>query len=102
MLNKICGVYDDVEWWGPVTFDGRTLPLDPSLDVINHSPDGFAWSYSGSGPSQLALAILLEAGVPVDQARKLYQEFKHEFIAGLPRASFELVVDVQAWATEKG
>lgn len=24
--------------------------LDPRLDIRNHSPSGFAWGYSGSGP----------------------------------------------------
>lgn len=36
-------------------------PLSPkrSQKVWNHSPDGFNWGYGGSGPAQLALAILL-------------------------------------------
>jgi len=33
----------------------------PSLQLRKHSPDGFEWSYGGSGPAQLALAILLHA-----------------------------------------
>ena len=36
----------------------RALPL--RLDLQNHSPDGFEWGYGGSGPSQLALAILAD------------------------------------------
>ncbi len=39
-----------------VTVDGAPLP--PRNDLANHSPDGFGWGYSGSGPSQLALAVL--------------------------------------------
>ena len=37
-------------------------PLSPlkSQSIVNHSPDGFNWGYLGSGPAQLALAILLE------------------------------------------
>jgi hypothetical protein len=38
------------------TVDGA--PLDPRNDLFNHSPDGFEFGYSGSGPAQLALAIL--------------------------------------------
>lgn len=34
--------------------------LDPRLDLRNHSPTGFAWGYGGSGPAQLALAILAD------------------------------------------
>lgn len=39
-----------------VTADGK--PLDPRNDLANHSPDGFEYGYGGSGPAQLALAIL--------------------------------------------
>ncbi len=35
-------------------------PLGPRLDLANHSPDGFSWGYGGSGPAQLALAILAD------------------------------------------
>jgi hypothetical protein len=58
------------------------LILDPkrSQRVINHSPDGFEWGYGGSGPSQLALAILLEE-VDQEMALELYQEFKWRVIA---------------------
>lgn len=38
--------------------DGATRLLPPRNDILNHSPDGFSWGYLGSGPSQLALAIL--------------------------------------------
>ena len=35
------------------------LPLH--FDVRAHSPTGFAWGYGGSGPAQLALALLVDA-----------------------------------------
>lgn len=56
-------------------------PLDPmeSRMVADHSPDGFAWGYGGSGPAQLALAILLKF-TDVPFARANYQDFKREFI----------------------
>jgi len=38
---------------------GHSWPLPPRLDLFNHSPTGFEWSYSGSGPAQTALAILV-------------------------------------------
>ena len=42
--------------------DGTMYPLDleRSLRVASHSPSGFEWGYAGSGPHQLALAILLD------------------------------------------
>ena len=41
-----------------VTVDGRNLDL--RLDLFNHSPTGFEWGYAGSGPAQLALALLAD------------------------------------------
>src|SRR5204863_5783137 len=64
MKNVIEGIWDDKDWYGAVTMDGALLRPGRSQRVINHSPDGFAWGYGGSGPAQLALAILLAAGVP--------------------------------------
>lgn len=43
-----------------VTVDGEPLP--PRNDLVDHSPDGFSWGYAGSGPSQLALALLARHG----------------------------------------
>lgn len=34
--------------------------LNPRHDVFNHSPSGFEWGYFGSGPAQLALALLYD------------------------------------------
>ena len=60
-------------------------PLSPqrSQQIKNHSPNGFAWGYSGSGPSQLALALLLEAGASEWEALRWYQDFKESHIATL-------------------
>ena len=101
MLNRIEGAYDEKHWWGVVKFDGVALSPVPSQRVWNHSPDGFAWGYSGSGPAQLALAILLAAGLDEQVAVDLHQDFKREHIAAIERASFVLEVDVEAWALAK-
>ena len=62
----------------------RRAPLAVRLDLVNHSPDGFAWGYGGSGPTQLALAIL--ANCTNDKtALEWYQPFKWRVIAKLPR-----------------
>lgn len=42
-----------------VRVDGGEI-LDPRLDLMNHSPSGFEYGYGGSGPAQLALAILAD------------------------------------------
>jgi len=54
----------------------------PSQEIYNHSPDGFSWGYRGSGPAQLALALLLDATGNKDLALGYHQEFKEDFIAG--------------------
>jgi hypothetical protein len=60
-------------------------PLDPRLDLRSHSPAEFEWGYGGSGPAQLALAILADHLGDDQQALNLYQHFKWAVIAELPR-----------------
>ena len=75
-------------------------PLDParSLKAVNHSPDGFNWGYGGSGPAQLALALLLEE---TDEATALtlYQKFKWDLIAHFPSDHFWVLKSeaIQHW-----
>lgn len=72
------------EKWYQVTIDDRPFDPKPSQKIRNHSPDGFSWGYSGSGPAQLALAILLKE-TDRETAERLYQIFKDECIACLSR-----------------
>lgn len=57
--------------------------LDPRFDLRNHSPTGFEYGYCGSGPAQLALAMLADALGDDEQAMNWYQEFKRVVIASL-------------------
>jgi len=93
----ITGEWDDEHWYGDVRVDGRVLSPKRSQKIRNHSPDGFAWGYGGSGPAQLALAILLKAGLSPERAVDLYQQFKVQYISNLPRGAFMLDVDVLDW-----
>lgn len=72
---------------GPVevffSYPEGDLALPKRFDLRNHSPDGFQWGYGGSGPAQLALAILAHAIGPV-QALRLYQIYKRDVIAQWP------------------
>ena len=77
-----------------VYIDGVLLPPDRSIKVTNHSPSGFAWGYGGSGPAQLALALLLEAGASGREAQRHHQDFKWSHIANLDVHSFELAGSV--------
>lgn len=71
-----------------VTVNGR--PLNPRLDLWNHSPTGFEWGYGGSGPAQLALAILADHLRDDDRASRLHQEFKWTVVAKLPHDGWTL------------
>jgi hypothetical protein len=78
----------------------RRYALLPRLDLRNHSQTGYEWGYAGSGPSQLALAILADALNDDERACALYQEFKFKVVYGLPKDRWELsreqVLDVVA------
>lgn len=63
-----------------VTMDGGPLSPARSMKVRNHSPTGFEWGYCGSGPAQLALAILLEVMTEIE-AVTWHQDFKRQFVA---------------------
>ena len=57
----------------------RTLSL--RLEIRSHSPTGFQWGYCGSGPAQLALALLADALGDTELAQMHYQDFKRAFAA---------------------
>lgn len=73
-----------------VTVDGRDL--DPRYELANHSPGGFEWGYYGSGPSQLALAILTDL-VGDALGRAHYQKFKDKYIATIKGDYWTLTLD---------
>jgi hypothetical protein len=62
----------------------KSEPLPLRLDLFNHSPAGFSWGYGGSGPAQLALALLADALGDDDLAVRLHQAFKFRVVACWP------------------
>ena len=70
-----------------VTVNG--IPLDLRLDLWNHSPTGFEWGYCGSGPAQLALALLADH-LGDHAAVALHQDFKQAVIAHLDQRGWTL------------
>jgi len=58
------------------------LDPKPSQEVWNHSPDGFQWGYGGSGPAQLALALLLDVTGNSALAVHWHHPFKAQLVAG--------------------
>ncbi|MDP9440479.1 MAG: hypothetical protein M3P49_17360 [Actinomycetota bacterium] len=91
--------------------DGIIRPL---FHVAKHSPTGFAWGFSGSGPADLALSILADVlherprAVDLKVGRSLasqhYQDLKREVVAPLDGdAPFALrAKDVEAWLCARG
>ena len=86
------------EWYDEVKIDGVALSPKRSQKLINHSPDGFAWGgYEGSGPAQLALALLADHLGHDRRAMLLYQTFKWKVVAQLDAHGWTLTsADIEA------
>ena len=84
-MSKIIGKHQTRQ----VFIDGWELLPDYSQTLVNHSPDGFNWGYGGSGPAQLALALLLYFTSNERISRCYYQDFKWEVVSRLP-GDFEI------------
>ena len=80
-----------------VFIDGAEIQPERSLRVKDHGASGFEWGYGGPGPSQLALALMLEAGLSDKEALKRYQSFKSEWIAKLGWEGRIWGTDVHQW-----
>ncbi|QKY18480.1 MULTISPECIES: DUF6166 domain-containing protein [Halobacteriales] len=59
------------------------LSPDRSLDLVRHSPAGFEWGYTGSGPAQLACALLLDYFDDESVAHQYYIQFRNEVVSQL-------------------
>jgi len=71
--------------------------LNSRHDLVKHNPKGFEWGYSGSGPAQLALAILAYTLEDDKRALAHYQRFKSEIIQNLDSAWELGEGTIQAW-----
>ena len=77
--------------------EGHRTLLTPrrSQKLFNHSPDGFEWGYAGSGPAQLALALVLDA-LPEgndDRAVRIHQDFKFRVVGRMASERWEISQD---------
>ena len=78
--------------------DNGMQALPARTDLQNHSPTGFAWGYGGSGPAQLALAMLADVTGDDATALRHYQRFKFDKIAPLPSGEWEITAEqVNDW-----
>lgn len=86
-----------------VTDGMHTVALPMRLDLMNHSPTGFAWGYGGSGPAQLALALLADVLQNDNDALRLYGQFKFEHIATLDQNKDWTMTDeqIRQWSQVK-
>lgn len=73
--------------------DGKLLK-----HIERHSPNGFNWSYGGSGPADAALSILTHHLGSKEKATKVYQRFKREVVACFPVGDWVLSSEeIDAW-----
>lgn len=84
-------------------YDGAVWEeLDPRYDLRSHSPDGYEWGYGGSGPAQLALALLADALQRDRLAEWWYQDYKRAVVCGLPREGWDLTQEsICRWVVEQ-
>lgn len=71
---------------GDRTIDGVDVrvngaPLNPREDLKRFSDAGFEWTYEGSGPLQLSLAILADHLQDDSKAIELCEPFMKEIVA---------------------
>ena len=75
--------------------------LPPRTDLVDHSPTGFSWGYAGSGPAQLALAILCHFSKDDQYAIRHYQDFKSEVISRIRRNQWTMQGEqVSSWIAD--
>jgi hypothetical protein len=80
-----------------VWLDGERLDPRRSQKLWNHSPDGFNAGYGGSGPAQLALAVLLACGFTDEEAIRYHQRFKFDHVVTLQGDEWTHEFDAEAW-----
>jgi Family of unknown function (DUF6166) len=73
--------------------DRTLLDIEPSFRLRRHSPTGFLWGYGGSGPAQLALAIMLDCCGQF-HAERCYQTFKTHYVARWPQSGWMIDEEV--------
>jgi Family of unknown function (DUF6166) len=82
-----------------VTVDGA--PLSPHYDVRQFTKRGFEWTYEGTSPQQLALAILFEHTGDRERAVALSEAFMKDVIANLDNDWRLTDDDVEAYLRQR-
>jgi hypothetical protein len=68
-----------------VVRDGKARLLEARNDLADCS-DGVSWGYPGSGPAQLAVAMLMELLGDWERVQRIRYEFQEFFAARIPQA----------------
>lgn len=89
---RFAGGTDVTVYTGLGAAGSNTVQLPHRRDLVDHSPTGFEWGYYGSGPAQLALALVSGVlGREADlRALAAYQTVHLLIVARLPRAGWTI------------
>jgi hypothetical protein len=68
-----------------VVRNGKVQLLDPRIDLELCSPDGLSWGYPGSGPAQLAVAMLMEVLGDWERVQRIRHRFHDRLLARIPQ-----------------
>jgi hypothetical protein len=88
---RIAGVCHVYKW--DAEHPQRPQRLDMRNDLRNHSATGPEWGYCGSGPAQLALALVADALDDDGRALDIYQRVKTRLQVMMPRDCWSLTQD---------
>jgi len=75
----------------------------PIRHIVRRSPTGLAWGYGGSGPADLALAILADH-LGYEPTSHIVHDFKWQIVAQLPadQPFYLAAADIERWLLEHG
>ena len=85
-----------------VTVDG--VPLDPCVNVVAFTGNGFEWSYEGESPLQLAFALLMDHLNDAEAAKASAKPFMRTVVANFDN-EWEMTssdIDLALTALENG
>ena len=86
------GAFDAETGWS-VTRDKAPVTVTRSQAIARHT-DSFQWGYIGSGASQLAIELMLEAGATDIEANEFQGRFKRDVVGKWPATGgFSIMVD---------
>jgi len=83
-----------------VTVDGKPLP--EHYEVRQFTKRGFEWTYDGTSPRQLALAILFDHLGDKDRAIGLSEPYMKDIVANLDNDWKLTGEDVDAYVRQRG